>query len=306
VITKGEIAPPRHWRCMMSSWRPGAPTRSGFTSPRRACHSRTTSTTTLRLSTTPRRTGTARPRRRCTRVGGQRGRSFRCRHQLRRTYLPALRPHPTCLLCARILFAPARGGGSLLGRVTAHRGGAGRRYWSGSNPTHVPRRGGGGEPPPPSVDLGLTGGRPITWPAETVAEPLPHAHLLGLQAYSLHLPVPQLQHIVDAGGSLRRGIDGDGGGGAAAGPDAVLSGAEEGLAVQLPLPAAWRAALNSSSGTNIDVEGHARTMPEPSIENWVVPTTDVPVLSKRQRRRARRARRKAQSGLPKRASTFSA
>jgi hypothetical protein len=211
-------------------------------------------------------------------------------------HLPALRPH----------FLPARGGGSLLGRVTAHRGGAGRRYWSGSNPTHVPRRGGGGEPPPPSVDLGLTGGRPITWPAETVAEPLPHAHLLGLQAYSLHLPVPQLQHIVDAGGSLRRGIDGDGGGGAAAGPDAVLSGAEEGLAVQLPLPAAWRAALNSSSGTNIDVEGHARTMPEPSIENWVVPTTDVPVLSKRQRRRARRARRKAQSGLPKRASTFSA
>ena len=50
-----------------------------------------------------------------------------------------------------------------------------------------------------SSDRQNNGGRPADWPGETVAEPLPAALQLGLQAFSLKVPVPCLA-AVEGGG----------------------------------------------------------------------------------------------------------
>ena len=109
-----------------------------------------------------------------------------------------------------------------------------------------------------SSDRQNNGGRPADWPGETVAEPLPAALQLGLQAFSLKVPVPCLLAAVEGGGDdqlrvrfhiIRNArIENVGKSQSCMvsklriiWKQTVAIGEEEGLSVRLPLPVEWAA-----------------------------------------------------------------
>ena len=115
---------------------------------------------------------------------------------------------------------------------------------------------------------GRAGSPPLTPAASegAIAEPLPQARELGLQACSLRLPVPEPEPEPEEG--------------------CALSGREEGVEVRLPLPEAWRAALGLGEAAE-DEEAAV-------VRPWAVPDRPPPLRLSMKARRKRRRRRRQQ------------